>query len=98
MNLCKSSRKDCLTERELKAIAAINFLFLNPDTIPLKKENGFSYYSIPLILDGRHNPKHFASLKPKSEVQASGTIPKNIIARNAKNPIQKDLNKSTLFE
>ena len=88
MNPCKSSRKDCLTEslteRELKAIAAINFLFDNPNTIPFKKENGFSYYSVPLLLDRRHNPENFPSIKPQGEIQASSAHPKNIITRNTK--------------
>ena len=87
-----------IEQEELKRIAAVQFVMDNPETIPFKKENGFSYYSISLLLQRRHDIKHFAEIQSKSEVKASGTIPNNIVPRDKKLPVKKDHTKSTLFE
>jgi hypothetical protein len=88
-----------LTEQEeLKRIAAVSFLIDNPSTIPFKKENGFSYYYIPLLLKGCHDIKYFAEIQPQSEAKASSTIPKNIVSGDKKLPVKKNHNESGLFK
>lgn len=98
MNPWKSSRKDCLTKHEYDLVAAVQFLMDNPETIPFKKENGFSYYNLQLILNGSHDPKNFPSIQSQPEVNMANPVPKNVITRNAKHPVKKDATKSTLFK